>query len=394
MKIAINGAGIAGTTLAYFLRKSGHEVLLIEAAPRLRSGGYLIDFWGGGYDIAERMGLIPQLRSLGYEMREVRYTDEHGHRTGGFPVEPFRRMTNDRFLDVRRSDLAASIYNAIDGDVETLFADSIAGCEDMGDRVHVRFDHAAPRDVDLVVGADGLHSRVRGLVFAPQADVEVRLGYHVAAFEVEGYRPREELVFVNHAAPGRQVSRLSMCDDRTMFLFIFRDEYLPDGTPSNDLERKAALRAVFGDVGWECPRILESMDGVCDIYFDRVSQIRMDAWTKGRSALVGDAAACVSLLAGEGTGLAMMEAYVLAGELHRAKGDHAAAFANYQALMKPFVEKKQHAAVRLAPAFAPKSSLGIHFRDNLMRLLRIPVVADVAIGRVLRDDIEIPEYAF
>src|SRR5690348_4693696 len=258
MKIAINGAGIAGTTLAYWLRKAGHEVLLIESAPQLRSGGYIIDFWGGGYDIAERMGLIPQLRSLGYEMQEVRYTDEHGRRTGGFSVDAFRRMTNGRFLDVRRADLAATIYGAIDGDVETLFGDSIAECEDVGDRVHVRFDHAAPRDVDLVFGADGLHSRVRRLVFAPDSDVEVRLGYHVAAFEVEGYRPREELVFVNHSAPGRQLSRFSLRDDRTMFLFIFRDEYLPDGTLSNDLERKAALRAVFGDMGWECPRILEA----------------------------------------------------------------------------------------------------------------------------------------
>jgi 2-polyprenyl-6-methoxyphenol hydroxylase-like FAD-dependent oxidoreductase len=393
MKIAINGAGIAGTTLAYFLRKSGHEVLLIESSPCLRNGGYLIDFWGGGYDIAERMGLIPQLRSLGYDMQDVWYTDEQGHRTGGFRVDAFRRMTNGRFFDVRRSDLAATIYGAIDGEVETLFGDSIAACEDVGDRVHVRFDHAAPRDVDLVFGADGLHSRVRGLVFAPEADVEVRLGYHVAAFEIEGYRPRDELVCVNHSAPGRQLSRISLRDDCTMFLFVFRDEYLPDGTPSNDRERKAALRAVFGDVGWECPRILESLDGVCDIYFDRVSQIRMDAWTKGRTALVGDAAACVSLLAGEGTGLAMMEAYVLAGELHRAKGDHAAAFASYQALMKPFLEKKQRVAVRLGPAFAPKTSLGIRVRDTVARLLRIPMVADFVIGRDLRDDIVIPEYA-
>src|SRR6187455_1509479 len=108
MKVVINGAGIAGTTLAYWLMRSRHEVLLVEAAPRLRSGGYLIDFWGGGYDIAERMGLIPQVRALGYQMREVRYVDAHGRRNGGFSVDVFARMTNGRFTSVRRSDLAAT----------------------------------------------------------------------------------------------------------------------------------------------------------------------------------------------------------------------------------------------------------------------------------------------
>ena len=394
MRIAINGAGIAGTTLAYWLLRSGHEVLLYEEAPQLRSGGYLIDFWGRGYDIAEQMGLIPRLQALGYQMREVRYTDGHGHRTGGFSVDVFRRMTNGRFTELRRSDLAATIFGAISGRVETHFGDSIAACENMDDHVHARFAHSRPRDVDLVVGADGLHSRVRGLVFGPEASVETSLGYHVAVFETEGYRPRDELVVVSYSVPGKQVSRLSLPDDRTVFLFVFDDKYLPDGTPWNDHDRRAALRNVFGDVGWECPRILDAMEGASEIYLDRVSQIHMDCWAKERTALIGDAAACVSLVAGEGTGLAMMEAYVLAGELHRARGDHVAAFARYQALMKPFLARKQRAAVRFASSFAPRTSLGIRFRDLVTRLLRIPFVADVVVGRSVRDDIVLPVYAF
>src|SRR5262249_55129338 len=153
--------------------------------------------------------------------------------------------------------------------------------------VRVGFDHAPPREADLVVGADGLHSRVRRLVFGPDAGVEVSLGYHVAAFAVEGYRPREELVYVSHAVPGRQVSRWSMREDKTVFLFVFRDEYLPAESSSNKREPRAVLANVFADVGWECPQVLAAMADVGDIYFDHVSQIRMDHWTKGRTALVG-----------------------------------------------------------------------------------------------------------
>ena len=152
-----------------------------------------------------------------------------------------------------------------------------------GTRVHLhRNTHrtAAPRDVDLIIGADGLHSTVRRIVFGPESAFEVPLGYHVAAFEVSGYGPRDELVYVSHTLPGRQVSRFSMRDDKTLFLFVFRDEYVAGDGSMPAAQRKSALTDVFADVGWECPNILEAMRNVNDIYFDRVSQIRMDRWTK------------------------------------------------------------------------------------------------------------------
>lgn len=392
MKIIINGAGIAGPTLAYWLQKSGHEVLLVEASSRLRSGGYAIDFWGVGYDIAEKMGLFPRIREQGYEVKEMRYVNRHGHRRGGFPVDIFDRMTHGRYIELRRSDLAATIYQALEERVETIFGDSVAGIEEEGHRVQVCFDHAAPREADLVVGADGLHSRVRRLVFGSESGFEVSLGYHVAAFEVEGYRPRDELVAVSHAVPGRQITRLSMPHDKTLFLFVFRDEYLPDGSASGERESRSILKNVFADVGWETPRILAAMGMVSDVYFDRVSQIRMDRWTKGRTALVGDAAASVSLIAGEGTGLAMAEAYVLAGELHRCGGDYMAAFAGYQQRMMPFLKRKQASAEKFASSFAPKSAFGVAFRNQVTRLLRIAFIADFFIGRAVRDDIHFPDY--
>lgn len=393
MKIIINGMGIAGPTLAYWLRHSDHEVLIVEDAPGLRSGGYIIDFWGVGYDIAEKMGLLPRIRESGYQVEEVRLVDGHGRKRGGFSADVFGRMTNGRFTSLRRSDLSNTISRALDGRVETIFGDSISGISEKRDFVRVTFDRSDPRDVDLVIGADGLHSRVRQLAFGPQAEFEVFLGYYVAAFEVEGYRPRDELVYVSHGIPGRQISRFAMRNDKTLFLFVFGDEYLTSGRPEGDQERKSALTGIFGDVGWECPEILAAMQDASGIYFDRVSQIRMDRWTQGRAALVGDAAACVSLLAGEGTGLAMAEAYVLAGALRNCGGDHVAAFARYQECLMPFLKRKQQSAAKFASSFAPRTALGIATRDLATRLLRIPVLADFFVGRNLRDDINLAEFA-
>jgi len=391
MRIAINGAGIAGTTLAYWLQDAGHDVLLIEEAPRLRTGGYVIDFWGVGYDIAEKMGLLPRVKALGYQMRELRFVDARGRRTGGFSTDVFDRMTHGRFTSLRRSDLAALIYGAIDGTVETMFGDSISSLEEQRAFVRIRFRRGAPRDVDLVIGADGLHSVVRRLVLGPQTAFEVSLGYHVAAFEVAGYRPRDELVYVCHAVPGRQISRFALRDDRTLFLLVFRDEYLGGLASSRERDRPSMLADVFADVGWECPQILAAMRHAGEIYFDRVSQIRMDTWIKGRTALVGDAAACVSLLAGEGTGLAMAEAYVLAQALRSCHGDYREAFTRYEQLLKSFLMRKQVAAARFASSFVPKTSVGIRLRNGVTGLLRIPSIADVVIGRNLRDDINLDQ---
>lgn len=394
MRIIINGVGIAGSALAYWLRKAGHEVVLVEQASQLRSGGYIIDFWGIGYDIAEKMGLIPRIREFGYQVRKVRFVDRHGHKCGGFSTEALGRLLKGRFTSLRRSDLAMTIYQALNGQVETIFGDSVAGIESNGRSVRVSFDHAAPREADLVIGADGLHSRVRQLAFGPQAVHEVPLGYHVAAFELDGYWPRDELVYVSFGVPGRQISRFTMRDDKTLFLFVFRDEYLPAGNLSDEQERKAALTSAFADVGWECPRILAAMAGASGIYFDRVSQIRMDRWATGRTALIGDAAACVSLLAGEGTGLAMGEAYVLAGELGICRGDYSAALTCYQERLMPFLKRKQNSAARFASSFAPRSAFGISFRNLVTRFFGLPLVMDFFVGRALSDDVELPAYEF
>ena len=387
-KVLVVGAGIAGPTLAYWLQRAGYEPTLVERAPEIRPGGYLIDFWGAGFDVADRMGVVPEVIERGYHLREVRQVGDDGHRITAFDPELFVRGTSGRYVSIARSELAAIIYRALGGRVETIFGDSIRALDDAGDRVHVTFDSGATRTFDLVVGADGLHSQVRRLVFGPQEQFEKYLGITVAAFDVEGYRPRDELVAVMYTQVGYQVTRLSLRDDVTMFLFTFLD----DGSIANhDVDaQQAALRARLAGAKWEIPAILERMGDAQTFYCDRVSQILMPSWTRGRVALLGDAAACVSLLAGQGSALAMVEAYVLAAELAQARGSHAQAFARYEQMLMPFLRTKQKAAVRLAPAFAPRSGVQLFLRNAILKLFNLPFVAKLAMGNSLRDAIELP----
>lgn len=392
MRIAINGCGVAGPALAWWLLRAGHEPMLFEAAPELRTGGYVIDFWGLGYTIAERMGLLPRLHELGYLVGEVRLVDARGRRTSSFTTEVFRDALDGRFSSLPRGDIAAALYDALGGRVETRFGTSVTAIDAHADGVHVGLSDGSAQDFDLVVGADGLHSKVRELAFGPQTAFEHGLGYHVAAFNVSGYRPRDELVYVSHGAPGRQISRFSLRGDRTLFLFVFTDAHLGGAAPESLAARKAALARVFDGVGWEWPKIRALIDDADDFYFDRVSQIRMDHWTSGRVALVGDAAACASLLAGEGTGLAMTEAYVFAGELARAGGDHVPAFAAYERRLQGFLAGKQKSAEKFATAFAPRTPFGLWFRDLVVNLMRFRPIAERFMLADLRDDLELPDY--
>jgi 2-polyprenyl-6-methoxyphenol hydroxylase-like FAD-dependent oxidoreductase len=368
---------------------------IVERAGQLRRGGYVIDFWGVGFDVAERMGLLPDIRRGGYLVQEVRVVGRDGNRVAGFPVDSVARIANGRYISIPRGELAALIYRTIESTVETIFNDSIASIDKTVSGVRVTFNSGTVRDFDLVIGADGLHSRVREVAFGPEIEFEHYLGYKVAAFEASGYHPRDDLVYVMHTEVGQQVGRFALRGDRTLFFFIFADPSptIPDGFGA----QKQLLGQRFAASGWECPQILGALDSTKDLYFDRVSQIRMDSkdgfsWTRGRVTLVGDAAWCVSLLAGQGSAIAMAGAYILAGELHRSAGDYKTAFARYENEFEAFVIRKQRAALKFADTFAPKSRASMLVRNAIMNLLRIPWIADFLLNRDLGDNLTLPEY--
>ncbi|WCS19160.1 FAD-binding domain [Mycobacterium marinum] len=386
MKVAISGAGVAGAALAHWLHRTGHTPTLIERAPKFRTGGYMIDFWGVGYQAAKRMGIEDPVRAAGYQIERLRSVGSRGEVKADLNVDVFRRMIGEDFTSLPRGDLAAAIYATVEDKVETIFGDSITAIDQHSDGVHLTFEKNAPRDFDLLIGADGLHSNVRRLVFGPEHDYEHYLGCKVAACVVDDYWPRDELTYVLYNIPGKQVGRVSLRGARTMFLFIFRDEH--DGA---DLTPKEQLRNQFGDAGWECNEILAALDNVDDLYFDVVSQIKMDRWSRDRVLLIGDAAGCISLLGGEGTGLAMTEAYVLAGELERTGGDHRRAFDAYEAQLRPFIADKQAGAARFIGFFATRTRFGLWFRNIAMRTMNIGPLATLFAGSV-RDDFELPDY--
>ncbi len=388
--VLISGAGIAGPTLAFWLKAAGFRPTLIERAPALRAGGYVIDFWGLGYDIAERMGLLGDINRVGYHVREMRIVDDRGSRVTGFGTEVFGELTGGRYVTLARSDLSRLLFEKIKGTTEVVFGDEIVGLQQRADAVQVRFKHSRERQFDLVIGADGLHSEVRKLAFGAQHQFERQLGYAVAAFEVRGYRPRDEDIYLLYGLPGRMLGRFALHHDRTLFLFVFAN----DGAslPAALEEQKDLLRDRYRDGGWECPRILDELDRTTELYFDRVSQIRMDGWSRGRIALAGDAAFCVSLVAGQGSALAMIAAYVLAGELAEAGGRHEQAFARYQARLRAFIDIKQRGAARFAAAFAPRTRWGLGFRNLVIRSFAVPGLARLAVGGDITDALQLPDY--
>jgi len=383
LRVAISGAGVAGPALAYWLLRCGHQPTLIEQAPAFRTGGYMVNFWGPGYQVAQRMGIEGALREAGYRVQRLDAVDSQGQVGASIQIDTFESLASGRCTSLPRGDLAAAVFAAVDGRCETIFGDAITSVQSLDHEVVLGLRHGGQRTFDLLVGADGLHSNVRRLVFGPDADFERPLGCRVAACVVKGYRPRTERAYVTHDVPGRHVARFSLRGDRTLFLFVFRGGDVRD--PASLDARKALLRQVYADVGWECPRMLDAVDAVDDLYFDVVSQVRMPAWSRGRVVLVGDAAASVSLLGGEGTGLALTEAYVLAGELARAGGDHRRAFPAYEHLLRPYIEREQSAARELVAYVAVERDVGV-------RSMHQPWLNGLIAGRAAHAEFTLPEY--
>jgi 2-polyprenyl-6-methoxyphenol hydroxylase-like FAD-dependent oxidoreductase len=391
ISVLVSGVGIAGPTLAHWLTVHGFQTTLVEIAPHLRTGGYVIDFWGRGFDVAEKMGLLGTIKSEGYDLKELRLVNANGQRVGGLNAEVFRSATNGRYVSIPRGELAKIVYQKVEGRCETIFSDSITKVEQDESGVRVAFERALPRRFDMVIGADGLHSVVRKLVFGKQDRFEKYLGYIVAAFTVNGYRPRDEDVYVSFAAPGKQVARFAMRNDQTMFLFVFSDAQGRYIEPQSS-DHKEILRAEFSHAGWECPEILAAMEYCDEVYFDRVSQIRMNTWSQGRVALIGDAAFCPSLLAGQGAALAMIAAYVVGGELSRTAGQPQEAFQRYEQRLRPFITSKQNAAVKFVGSFAPKTRFGVFIRNQITKAFKLPFVAELAMGPSLVDRVDLPDY--
>lgn len=390
-KILISGAGIAGTALAFWLRRFGFEPTVVEIAPGLREGGYAIDFWGAGFEVSDRMGIVPDLRKADLCISEVAFVNERNDRKGAMNYKELKSMMNGRAFTLLRSDLARVIYNRLPADTEIIFGDTISSIAQREDGVSVTLSSGSSRNFDLVIGADGLHSKVRDLVFGSEAQFEKYYGYYTSSFTVKhNFSIGRE--FLTYNVPCKQTAIYTIDDDTSAAFFIFasRDK-LSYGHHDTEAQ-KQLLRKEFENAGWKCAEILARVDEAPDFYFDVVSQIQMSSWSNGRVSLVGDACDCPSLLSGQGSTLAIVGAYILAGELKEAGGDYKTAFAAYERIFKPFLDDKQRVAQNFAKSLVPKSKLGIWARNTFVNLMFLPFVSKLFIKQFLDDKLNLKTY--
>ncbi|MET9933153.1 MULTISPECIES: FAD-dependent monooxygenase [unclassified Streptomyces] len=398
--VLVSGASVAGPALAFWLHRHGFVPTVVERAPELRTGGYKVDVRGTAIEVCRRMGVLDEVRARSTDMRGGSYVDDAGRTIGELPADVFGgRVEEDD--EIMRGDLARILYERTRDDVEYVFGDSIAAlaedtedAEDGGDGggVTVTFESGAVRRFDLVVGADGLHSNTRRLVFGEEDRFKRHLGAYISLFTAPNHLGLDRWE-TYHALPGKLVCVYSPAgeeDAKNLFLFSSPRE-LPHDHRDTAAQKRLLAEAFAGD-GWEVPRLLGHAAGADDFFFDSIALVEMDHWSKGRVVLLGDAAHCASPASGQGTGLALIGAYVLAAELARSGGDHTAAFARYEAHMRPGVERNQ----RMAEGFVKEMVVGSRWKISL-RMLMVRLLPRTPwknlVAKKIRDEIQAAAHA-
>ena len=353
MDVLISGASVAGPVTAYWLRRSGFRVTVVERAPALRkTGGHAVDLFAPALDIVERMGLVDRVEALRTGTERMVVLREGARRPSTIDLRKLMAGFSRRHVEIMRDDLSEVFYDATRDDVEYVFGDHVTG---IGEDGEVTFANGRPRRFDLVIGADGLHSGVRGLVFGPESAYTRWIGGYIAVASIPNYLDlRNEMRgFAGVNRLGGLYSAQHMTDARAMFLFRTPAELSYD-RHDGDAQRRL-LREQFGDLGWEIPRLLDETDRASAFYFDSITQLRLEHWTRGRVALVGDAGYCPGPAVGGSTSLAVVGAYTLAGELAAAGGDPARAYPAYEAALGEYVRSSRTFAVTMAKRIVPTS---------------------------------------
>ncbi len=396
MTILISGASVAGPVLAYWLTEYGFEVTVVERAPTLRkTGGHAVDLFRPAMQIVTKMDLLEQIRgkATGTETLVI-------HRPGRKPVTADLRKiytaVSDDHLEIMRDDLSEIFYDATRDNVEYLFADSITSISDDGE---VTFEHGRPRRFDVIVGADGLHSNVRALTFGPEGGFSTWIGAYLSVVSMPNYLNLDG-VMETFAEVGRIAgvySAAHLDDARAVFLFRTREplQYHHRDAP----RQKQLLREHFADAGWEVPRLLAALDDTPTFYFDSITQLRLDTWSRGRVTLVGDAGYCPGPAVGGSTSLAVVGAYILAGELATHAPDHTAAFAAYEREIGDYVKRSRAFATSAAKKVVPARPLDLWIVVNAARLTNMlpgsvsRAIAKLDFGTIrLHDSISLKDY--
>ncbi|MGG0658318.1 FAD-dependent monooxygenase [Rummeliibacillus pycnus] len=373
MRVLISGASIAGPALAYWLHRYGFHVTVVERASFLREGGYGVDIRGAAVKVLRRMGILDSVRAADTCITGVYFVNSKGKIEGQISEAS---IANQQGLDIEimRDDLCNILYDLTKDKINYIWGDSITALHETEDAVEVHFTRCKPQTFDLIIGADGLHSNVRALTFGDEEQFKRTLGCYISIFTHENYLniDHRQLLYM---IPDKTVGMFSARgNSEAKGIFLFKSEALNFDRYDVEAQKGLIENAFEGQIGWETASLLQFMKESTDFYFDEVCQIHMPKWSKNRVALVGDAAYGPSPLSGQGTSLAIVGAYVLAGELKASDGDFERAFDAYEQEMRKFVEKNQKIGLMAAGGMIESSKFKISLR-NLM--LRVPILMNV-----------------
>jgi 2-polyprenyl-6-methoxyphenol hydroxylase-like FAD-dependent oxidoreductase len=367
--ILISGGGIAGPSLAFWLTRHGHRVTIVEQADTLRTGGQAVDFRGPAITVLDKMGLLAEVRAGATSMGPLVLVDGRGKEVGRLPAEVVSGE-----VEIHWGDLVRILYDAVRDDVNYRFGVRITAIDDTGQRADVRFSDGSAAGYDLVVGADGLHSGTRRLVFGPEERYVTQLGQCFGFFDIDN-RLKLDHCGMAYIDAGRTVALQAIEPDGPARASLF----LTDPQLAFDYRDAEGNKALFAQrysgMGWDVPHILDGLAQASEVYFDSIAQVHLDAYSRGRVCLTGDAAWCASPRSGMGTTLAIVGAYLLAHEMRTAGEDYAAAFDRYQRLMAPYVARCQKSALDALRTERFSSGRLVAVRNAALRLLRIPAVS-------------------
>ncbi|GGS73136.1 MULTISPECIES: FAD-dependent monooxygenase [Streptomyces] len=363
--VLVSGASIAGPAVAFWLRRYGFEVTVVEKAAGLRGGGYPIDVRGDAVEVVRRMGILPRLRDAHLASRRLTFLDADGTAVAAVAPRAVGGGT-DEDVEVPRGELVRALYEAVRDDVEFVFGDCAETLTDHAHGVDVTFRSGVRRGFDLVLGADGMHSGTRELVFGPEPPFRRHLGYCFALFALPNTLALSHEVLVWNT-PGRAAALYAAGDSAALHALL---AFAHPEPPAEALRDPAAGRdlvtAAFAGAGWEIPAMVDALRRADDPFFDTVSQIRMPGWSRGRVALLGDAAHAPSFLTGQGTSLALIGAQALAASL-AARTGHRAAFAAYEGGLRGLVERTQARVDAGGSALFPATAEALARRNERLR---------------------------
>lgn len=367
-KVLISGAGVAGMTLAYWLKKYGYDVTIVERAAAPRDGGYAVDLRGPAVNVIAQMGLLPQVRAAAIN-NDSAYVDKNGKVIAepGKIMELFAGSGDTADAELMRGDLLHLLKSKTSG-VRFMWGDSVKDFKQDASGVTVTFTNAAAQRFDMVVGADGMHSATRKLLFGDNPYAMKHLGYYVSLFTIPNYLKlkNQELLY---RTPGKLAGMYATRNtNEAKAIFYFTSPKI-NYDYRDVTAQKRIVAEQFAGQPWEVQNLLRAMQTAPDFYFDSISQVALDTWSDGRVCLLGDAAYCASPLSGQGTSLALVGAYVLAGEIKNAAGNYVQGFANYQQAMRDFVAVNQKTAATSGKQFIPASDFARWFGDINVKLL-------------------------